>query len=379
MKICIYNLTTGVSFGGVEIFSLRLAETLSRLGEDVYIFTGRPSTFLSNEATLHSGKVQGKGLRVKTYHYLPPHYIPDLGTRFKKLVSRLSFAVFCFKDLCKEKFDIIHIQKPYDLLPALLVKVITGAKVILGSHGTDFYFGDRVFAKKVDGVFSCSSFNAKEIWERYRRKARVIYNGCDIDLFKPMGPDRGLKEKIKIGDSPVIFTAGRLVNWKRVDILISAIPFLKTQNFKVIICGEGDHKSGLLSLSKALGVEDRIIWLGAIPHEELPRYLSLASVFVQPSISESFGISICEAMAMGIPVVASRSGGVPEVVEDGVNGFLVTPGDIKKVAESIDILLADSNMRRTMGKEGRAKIELMFTWNSVAERVMEGYKEVLRR
>ena len=364
MKICIYNLTTGLTFGGVEVFTLRLAEALARSGEDVYLFTGK------DKALRHVG------CRVNTYRYVPYKYIPDLGTRFKKFVSRLSFGIFSFKDLCKEKFDIIHIQKPYDLPVACLAKAITGAKVILGSHGTDFYFGDRVFAKKVDGVFSCSSFNAKEIWHQYRRKAKVIYNGCDIDLFKPMEPDRELKEKMKIGDSPVIFSAGRLINWKRVDILISALPLLKSKDFKVIICGEGEEKSRLLNLSKELGVEDRIIWLGAIPHEELPRYLSLTSVFVQPSISESFGISICEAMAMGIPVVAFRSGGVPEVVEDGVNGFLVTPGDVKKVAESIDILLADSNMRRTMGKEGRAKIERMFTWDKVAERVMEGYNEV---
>ena len=349
------------------MFSLRLAEVLAKRGEDVYLFTGK-----------------GKALhptwcRVNTYRYVPYKYIPDLGRRFKKFLSRLSFGIFSFRDLCKEKFDIIHIQKPYDLPVACLAKAITGAKIILGSHGTDFYSGDRLFARCVDGIFSCSSFNAKEIWGRYRRKAKVIYNGCDIELFKPMEPDRELKEKMKIGDSPVIFTAGRLVNWKRVDILISVLPLLKSKDFKVIICGEGEHKPRLLSLSRTLGVEDKIIWTGAILHEELPRYLSLASVFVQPSISESFGISICEAMAMEIPVIASRSGGIPEVVEDGVSGFLVEPGDINKVAENIDILLGDRDMRRTMGKEGRAKIERMFTWDKVAERVMEGYREVLRR
>ena len=360
-------MTTGIKFGGVEVFSLRLAEVLARRGEEVYLFTGKGNALYP------------AWCRVRRYRYFSSRYIPDLGKRFRKLISRLGFAIFSFKDLCKGKFDVIHVQKPYDLPVACFAKAVTGAKIILGSHGTDFYFGDRLFTRYVDGVFSCSSFNAKEILDRYRRKAKVIYNGCDIDIFKPGEPDRGLKEKFNLGDFPVILTAGRLVSWKRIDILISSLPLLKTQNFRVIICGEGEHKSRLFALSRTLGVADRIIWAGAIPHGTLPRYLSLASVFVQPSISESFGMSICEAMAMEIPVIASRSGGVPEIVEDKVSGLLIPPGDVKKVAENIDILLADRNMRITMGKEARQKIERMFTWDSVAERVMEGYREVLGR
>jgi len=368
LKICIYNLTTGIIFGGVEVFSLRLAEALARQGEDVYLFTGK--------GPMHH--VGCRGLpqdHVKRYRYFPSHYIPDLGTRFRKFVSRLGFGIFSFKDLCKERFDIILILKPYDLPIACLAKIISKAKVILASQGTDFYFGDTLFAKVIDGVFSCSSFNAEEIWERYRRKAKAIYNGCDVDIFKPGEPDKELKEKFHLGDSPVIFSAGRLINWKRVDILISALPLLKARNFKVIICGEGEEKARLLGLSKALGVEDRIIWAGAILHEDMPRYLSLASILVQPSISESFGISICEAMAMGVPVIVSRSGGVPEVV-DKESGFLVEPGDTKKVAENIDILLSDNNMRLTMGRAARLRVEHMFTWDKVAERVKEECRKV---
>lgn len=368
MKICIYNLTTGLKFGGVEIFTRELAKILAERGEDVYLFTGRGPISLSYSS-----------FKIKRYCYLPHHYIPDLGTRFRKLFARLSFGFFSFRDLCKERFDIIHIQKPYDLPVAILAKAISGARIILSSHGTDFYFGDRFFAKKVDGAFSCASFNAEEIKNRYGLKVRVIYNGCDIKAFSPREPDRELKERLKLEDTPVIFTVGRLVQWKRVDILLNALPLVKTQNFKVIICGDGDYKPKLIGLSKKLGVSDRIIWQGSISHEKLPQYLSLANVFVQPSISETFSIALCEAMAMGIPAVASCSGGTPEAIDDGVNGFLVKPGNIKKIAEYIDILFGDRELRLRMGKEARRKVERMFTWDKVTDKVLEGYSEVLGR
>jgi glycosyltransferase involved in cell wall biosynthesis len=363
MKICIYNLTTGLIFGGIEVFTINLAETLARRGEEVYLFTGRGHIFFPEAS-----------FKIKRYLYLPHRYIPDLGTRFRKFVSRLTFALFSFRDLCRERFDIIHIQKPYDLPAVILIKFITGARIILGSHGTDFYFGDRLLAKMVDGVFSCSAFNAGEIKARYGVKARVIYNGCDIDLFKPKEADKVLKEKFALGDTLVIITTGRLVNWKRMDILIEALPLLKTTSFKVIICGTGEDKKRLIDLSRALGVDDKIIWAGKVEHKELPRYLSLATIYVQPSVSESFGMSICEAMAMEIPIVATASGGVREVVTDNVCGRLCKPMDVKKVAKNIDVLLADREMRLRMGRKGRQKIEAMFTWEKVADRVMEGYR-----
>lgn len=368
MKICIYNLTTGLIFGGIEIFTLRLAEALSLKGEEVYLFTGKGRISLPYTT-----------FKIKRYRYLPHRYIPDLGRRFRKFVARLTFGLFSFQDLCRERFDIIHIQKPYDLPVAILAKFITGAKVILGSHGTDFYFGDRLWAKRADGVFSCSYFNAGEIKARYGLKARVVYNGCNMDIFKPIEPAPELKKRWHLEDIPVIISAGRLVNWKRMDILISALPLLKHKKFKVIICGEGEYKSRLIALSRELKIEDKIIWTGQIRHEEFPGYLSLASVFVQPSISESFGMSICEAMAMELPVIASRSGGVPELVDDKVNGFLLEyPGKVEKVAEYIDALLSDQELGRSLGREARRKVERMFTWDKVASRVREGYREALK-
>lgn len=365
MKICIYNLTTGVSFGGVEVFCVHLAEVLGKFGEDVYLFTGKGSITLSADS-----------FRVKRYCYIPSHYIPDLGTRFRKWASRFSFAIFSFRELCRENFDIIHIHKPYDLPVACMAKSISGAKVVLGSHGTDFYFCDKLFIKEVDGIFSCSAYNAKEIWDRYKCRAKVIYNGCDTRLFRPTEPDREIIEKFRLQGKSVILTAGRLVNWKRVDILINALPLLKNRNFRVMICGTGKCKPELVALSKRLGVSDKIIWVGSVLHKELPRYLSVADVFVQVSISESFGMSICEAMAMEKPVVASRSGGVPEVVDDGKNGFLVEPGDVKRVGEYIDLLLSDKKLQQDMGKKAREKVVNVFTWDKVAERVLEGYREV---
>jgi len=118
--------------------------------------------------------------------------------------------------------------------------------------------------------------------------------------------------------------------------------------------------------------------LGHVPWSELIKWYRKASIFVMPSYYETFGISAMEAMAFGLPVVATRAGGLSEVVEDGVTGFLVPPGDSQAVAEAIIRLLRDQNLRRRMGEAGRKRVLDEFTVDRVLVQTLNVYDAILR-
>jgi glycosyltransferase involved in cell wall biosynthesis len=126
------------------------------------------------------------------------------------------------------------------------------------------------------------------------------------------------------------------------------------------------------------GVAERVRFLGAVPHEQLPQLLAVSDVLVATSFaSETFGIALAEAQACQVPVVASRFGGFPEVVEDGVTGRLVPPQDSTALAQALRELLVDPGRRREMGQAGRQRVWRMFHWERVTERVLQAYSAVL--
>src|SRR5699024_242741 len=126
--------------------------------------------------------------------------------------ERLSMAVAALPHLAHGRYDIIHIQKPYDLGPALLARRLSGAKVILGCHGEDFYRGDRWLARQVDGSVSCSLFNARTVAARYGCEPNVIYNSIDTSLFRQTTPDERITA-LRYGHTPLALNgAGQGVN-----------------------------------------------------------------------------------------------------------------------------------------------------------------------
>ena len=181
-------------------------------------------------------------------------------------------------------------------------------------------------------------------------------------------------------DLPLVVQISRFDRWKDPTGVIKAFKLARKEvDCTLVLLGNvatDDPEGAEVYQSLLDSREERIIILSRQDGALVNALQRRAAVVLQKSIREGFGLTVAEAMWKGTPVIGGNVGGIRHQIEDGVNGFLVTPGDVKKVAESIDILLADSNMRRTMGKEGRAKIERMFTWDKVAERVMEGYNEV---
>jgi len=283
--------------------------------------------------------------------------------------------------LIKEKYDIFHIHKPYDLPWAWAVKKRTGCKVILGSHGTDFFPGDKTFISAVDRAVSCSHFNAGQVQERYGIIPRVIYNGIDPEVFRPLPPDLRLRKKMGIPEeSRVVVFAGRLIGLKGVHILLRAMTRLDREApWRLMIIGDGSAREELHHLAQELGIREQVLFPGYIANRELPSYYSIADLAVFPSVAdETFGMGICEAMACGRAVLSTRVGGIPELVTDGETGVLVEPRNWEELGDRMARLLSDPNLRSRLGMKALDRARNCFTWGKVADRLQGIYQEVFK-
>ena len=368
MRVALYNLTTTTKVGGVESFVWDLSRELVQRGHAVTIFGG-----------VGNVREHVPGVRVLTFPAVPRHFwqaLPLLKRAYAetKLLERLSMALPALPELVRGGYDVVHIQKPYDLAPALLARALGGPPVVLGCHGEDFYRGDRWLAKQVDGAVSCSAFNASTIEARYGFRPDVVFNGIDTRLFQRTTPDGAIRPAGVPSDAPLLLFVGRLQPWKGVEYAIRAL--LDIPRAVLLIAGDGVDRARLAALAAELRLNERVFFLGQVARDDLPRFYSTVDLLVATSFaSETFGIGLVEAQACGLPVVAARFGGFPEVVDEGRTGLLVPPQDPAALAAAINTLLADPARRAAMRAAAPAWAA-QFSWEAVATRVLESYDKV---
>jgi 1,4-alpha-glucan branching enzyme len=200
----------------------------------------------------------------------------------------------------------------------------------------------------------------------------VVPNGVDTVLFRPRRRERR--------DPGRVLFAGRLAPQKGVDVLLRAFEVVlrRRPDASLRVLGDGDQELYLRRFARYLGVARRVEFCGWCTDADLVENYRSAAVVAVPSRYEPFGLVAVEAMACGVPVVASRVGGVATVVEDGVSGYLVEPANYLELAQRIVALLVDEAGRAAMGRAARARAAL-FTWAQTASRTLELYRGVERR
>jgi glycosyltransferase involved in cell wall biosynthesis len=286
-------------------------------------------------------------------------------------MERLSFARHSLKHLVSAGYDAVVVNKPFDF-PILWQARRKGlaAQTVFRSGGTEFYFSDRYFAGSVDHWLSTSRYNAAQVEARYGRRVQVVHNGVDVDQFKPLAREPKLRQSLGLPDAArVLASAGRLVGWKGLRVILEALPQLP-QDLHFLVIGEGPEEARLREQTAQLGLSERVHFCGRIAHEELPQVLAQADLLVQPSLGEeSFGITLVEAMACALPVLASRQGGMTEIVLPGVTGELLPPGDAGAWRGAIAAMLAQPDRMRALGAAGRERAVSEFTWAANAAKL----------
>ena len=379
MKVALFNVTTTTKTGGVESFVWELARYLTADYADcrVDIIGGvSPKKF-------HYPALDSR-IRVITRPFVARERlrkIPLLNRLYgqTKLLERLSFGLACLPLLARERYDIIHIQKPYDLPIAQLAGKLFGSKILFGCHGKDFFPGDKLFSRHLPAV-SCSRYNAGIVRAHFGIEPVVVYNGIDTELFSPRPVRADLRNTLAAPEEFIIMQVGRQVRWKGAQYLIQALSLLQAKDLpvKLLLAGDGPYRKELEAQAHRCGVAESVIFLGNVANRDLPDYYALADVVVGTSFAnETFGIALCEASACERPIVASDFGGFKEVVVAEETGLFYHPQDAQELAAQLERLLFDPDCRRRMGQAGRRFVVENFGWPAVARRVYTEYQALL--
>jgi glycosyltransferase involved in cell wall biosynthesis len=321
--------------------------------------------------------------------YFPEYAPKTYGIEVAKLYANLAL----------KNFDIVHFNYPPILAngsyPFFGVAKVTGTATLLNIHGIvqieymlDYPHNKQVRSfmegimmntaracKQVDKIVTYSSFMRKQIVQWYRvreEKIAVIPNGIQIERFSKA------TNKKKLSGDPAILYLGYLSNFKGVDILIKSISKIRNQlpHLKLHLVGHGNIEL-FKTMAIQMHVEDSIVFHGYVKPEQAPLFYKLVDFCVFPSRRDSFGITLLEAMASGVPVLASNRGGTPEIITQFYNGLLFDPDFDSSLAESILLLSQDKRLRKTISGNALNTIK-HYSWQNISEKYLLLYNELIK-
>jgi glycosyltransferase involved in cell wall biosynthesis len=380
MKISLINSFFPPWRGGAETYVYNLARSLQARGHEVSVVCGSPPVKAGTEDV---DRVRVERLRIAGRVYGTP-IIPKLALR-----------------LMRESPDIIHagFPSPYNAFFASVASRLRGIRAVLtwhndlpavarAAHAIATVHGYAVlplYLENYQFLISTSRLYAEtsRVLRAHRERVVIIPHGVDTVKFNPHVRADELRRRIAAGNRKIVLFVGALTRWhtyKGLDILIKAVALLKDESphLKLLVVGSGDLASRYLQLASDLGVRDHVFFAGNVSDDELPKYYAISDVLVLPSKDrcEGFGLVLLEANAAGKPVIGSAVGGIPSVIQDGYNGFLVPPSDPNVLAATIRRALNDEDVLREMGNNGRTFAE-EHDWCVVAEQTENVYRRAL--
>jgi glycosyltransferase involved in cell wall biosynthesis len=240
---------------------------------------------------------------------------------------------------------------------------------------------ERIYFQRPTNTIFVSAF-IKSFYERRYRAAYdspIIHNGVDTSTFRPRAGSECLQHFPQLhGRENIILYSGRMIALKGLDTAIRAFAQVqKETKATMVFAGTGKTECWRRLLLAAGVPESSFIFLNPVPYQEMPYLYPLADLFILPSYSESFPMTVLEAMASGTPLVASDVGGIPEMVRNGTDGELVTPGDASALEQSMVRLLTDRRSARGMAMRARSRVEDQFTSQMMALKTAQVYRKAV--
>lgn len=381
MKI---GITCYPSYGGSGIVGAELGLELARRGHEVHFISYAPPMRLGDGGAPRE-RIKFHKVDMLSYPLFEyPPYTDALASKIFEVTS-------------KEKLDLIHVHYaiPHAVSAYLareMLKSICYLPVVTTLHGTDITLVGRDPSFLPITQFGIEQSDAVTAISNYLRDAtrstfctgcdiEVIYNFIDADYYRRT-PNQALQRSLAPRGEKIVLHISTFRPIKRITDCVEVVARIRELGgppLLLVMCGDGPERADAQTLAERLGVADCVNFVGKKPQSDILEYLSVADLFLLPSQSESFGLSALEAMACEVPVVATRVGGVPEVVEEGGCGYLLEVGDVNGMAEAAIRVLSDDKERERLGKRGREIAVSRFATEKIIPQYEALYREVVSR
>ena len=402
MKICIVTTMfpkyLGDSYGP---FVFEEAKFLAKMGVEVHVIT-QHNTGAAHEEIMD-------GVHVHRFRWLKPKEFKAL-IYFSGLIDNLRLLTY----LISLFFNLIWITRKYNLdlfhahhtIPTGLVAIVVGKIMRLPvvvtahlmditTHGADVgpldnikdFESNFIFSRLIRFSLNSSSriiavsgdlANKIELMG-INKDVTILRNAVDISRFKP-SKNIEMRQNYKIDDKDIlILFIGHLESFKGIFELMDAFKKIRINqdNCKLMIVGEGHEEQKVKNIVSKLDLDNYIIFTGKVSPETIQNFYQMADIFTLPSYTEGLPLVVVEAMACGLPVVVSKVGGIPELVKDGINGFLVPPKDRFSLTKKLEILVNNEELRQKFGLKALETVDDEFNIEKKVEKMIEIYKELI--
>ena len=383
MKVCIINRLMGIHRGGGEYFDLNVAQALVNLGHEVHIVTGQKLSGIT-KPVLGFDATYVKTPYLADYHYWGNR--KDAGWVARrlggyawyydgKLFERRVFSMI-EKEIIPDA-DLYQLCGRYRLASRLSLEL---SKVAVCWWPGPPTLNDDKRSKIVSYAGNFARGASMQTLLQIDPQAQNIPPGVDLNLFRPR-EKTSLRDKFRLSrTATIVLFVGRLIPIKNLQLLINAFAAAESENREIIlaIVGEGTERSALKQTAEQLGVKRKVLFIGAVEGEYLAEWYSVADIFVIPSLYESFSIVTLEALASGLPVIASDVGYLSTLIKPEQNGLLFSSGDMMALTQAILSLSGNNVLRVKMGDVGRRFVELNYGWDKIGGKIETFYERVIQ-
>lgn len=372
----------------VPAFVHALSAGLAAIGHEVHVLAPHAPGAATSEAM--------DGMRVHRFRYAPAAIeslcygggiLDNLKSKRANWLAVPGFFAseyFALNRLARrERFDVVHAHwaVPQGIVTSL-PRPFAHCPTVLSAHGSDILAARgpvftglvRRAVRTADACTANSALMQREILELTGVSATVIPMGVNLKSFSNgrvrAGQDSGCVQRLLF--------VGRLVEKKGLHVLIESLAEIATAvpGVTLTVVGDGPERAHLARRAKELRVDHRIQFAGAVSNSSLPPYYHDADLFIAPSLAEGLGVVLLEAAASKLPIVASNVGGIPDIVENGITGLLVPPGDSAELARAVIRMVRDRELRHSTARAAHAKVESRFSWDAVVARFDDLFHEL---
>jgi phosphatidyl-myo-inositol alpha-mannosyltransferase len=371
VKVCLVSPYDYMHPGGVTEHVRHLAATLRERGHEVTVLA--PSSRVGDDHGIPGYVRIGRSVPIKTNGS-----VARIALSFH-LVRRVRAL------LDDSDFDVVHYHEP--LVPSLPITVLRfhrGANVATfhanARRNLGYYYGRPFLGRYFKRLHACIAVSvpARDFISRYfPGDYRIVPNGIDTARFRP---DHAAVAELRTPGMKTLLFVGRMEQRKGFGILLEAYAQLRRRrsDIRLVAVGEGPQREGYERQVDSFGIPD-VLFCGRISNEMLPRYYTSADIFCSPATGgESFGIVLLEAMASGVPVLASAIPGFTTVIDGGKDGLLVPPNQPRVLAQAIDTLINDDELCRSMRANGLRTAQ-QYDWHRVTDSILDVYDEARGR